>query len=70
VTQVLVLGATFIGLGLVTDGTYAVVAAYFADRWRARRAQRRVARAERLSGVVFVGLGVLAAVTPRHTARR
>lgn len=70
VPQVLLLGATFIGLGLLTDGAYAVAAAYFADRWRARQAQRRAARAERLSGVVFVGLGVLAALTPRHTAVR
>jgi threonine/homoserine/homoserine lactone efflux protein len=66
-TQVLVLGVTFITLGLVTDGAYALVASYAADRWRGRAGGRRVARAQRASGLIYVGLGVLAAVTPRHT---
>ena len=62
--QVLVLGLTFILLGLVSDGTYALLASYAASRWRRRE---RVARlGERASGVVYVALGVLAAVTRRH----
>jgi threonine/homoserine/homoserine lactone efflux protein len=66
--QVLVLGATFIALGLVTDGTYALLASYAATRWR-RKA--RVARlGERASGIVYVGLGLLAALTPRHASAR
>jgi threonine/homoserine/homoserine lactone efflux protein len=66
--QVLVLGMTFITLGLICDSGYALVASFVADRWRGRRAQRRAMRAERLSGLVYIGLGVLAAVTPRHTS--
>jgi threonine/homoserine/homoserine lactone efflux protein len=69
--QVLVLGMTFITFGLVCDSGYAVAAAFVADRWRGRSARRRASRADRLSGLVYIGLGVLAAVTPRHsTARR
>jgi threonine/homoserine/homoserine lactone efflux protein len=70
VPQVLVLGATFIALGLICDSGYALTASYLAGRWRGRAAAARVGRAERLSGLVYVGLGVLAAVTPRHPARR
>ena len=63
--QVLVLGLTFILLGLLSDSTYALLASYAASRWRRRE---RVARlGERASGLVYVGLGVLAAVTRRHT---
>ena len=70
VPQVLLLGATFIALGLICDSSYALTASYLAGRWRGRAGGSRVARAERLSGLVYVGLGVLAAVTPRHPARR
>jgi threonine/homoserine/homoserine lactone efflux protein len=58
--QVAVLGATFVGLGLVTDGTYALLAATGA---RLLRRRRGVARASRLvSGGVLVGLGVTTAL--------
>jgi threonine/homoserine/homoserine lactone efflux protein len=65
--QVLVLGLTFIAIGLVSDSAYALTASYLAGRWRGRGRPRRTQHAERASGLVYVGLGVLAAVTPRHT---
>jgi threonine/homoserine/homoserine lactone efflux protein len=58
--QVAVLGATFVGLGLVTDSAYALLASTGAGLLRRRR---RVARASRLvSGGVLVGLGVTTAL--------
>jgi len=57
--QVLVLGLTLAGLGLLSDGTYAVVAGTVADRLRASRRFRGVLRW--VSGGVLVGLGVTAA---------
>ena len=64
--QVTVLGATFVGLGLVTDSAYALLASTGAGFIRGRR---RVARASRLvSGGVLVGLGVTTALAgPRST---
>jgi threonine/homoserine/homoserine lactone efflux protein len=67
-TQVVLLGLTFILLGFVSDGAYALLASYLAVRWRARRRAARVG--ERLSGLVYVALGVLAALTPRHPSSR
>jgi threonine/homoserine/homoserine lactone efflux protein len=57
--QVLVLGLTFIAIGLLSDSAYALAAALLAGRWRAVRVGRRV------SGLVYIGLGLVAAVTPR-----
>jgi len=57
--QMLVLGAMLVSLGVVSDGTYALVAA------GAGRKLRETARArhalDRLSGGVFVSLGLIAA---------
>ena len=65
--QVFVLGLTFALLGLLSDGLYAVTAGVAADRLRGSRA---FARAERwVSGTVFVGLGVAAAVSGPHRRR-
>ena len=61
--QVVLLGLTFIALGFLSDGTYALLASYLGVRWRRRRTPLRLG--ERLSGLVYVGLGVLAAVTRR-----
>ena len=61
--QVLLLGMTFITLGLLSDGAYAVLASYLARRWRRRTRAARLG--ERASGLVYVGLGVVAAVTHR-----
>ena len=58
--QILFLGALFIGLALLSDGLWAV-AAGTAGGWLKRN--RRVLRAERyVTGSVFIGLGVTAAL--------
>jgi threonine/homoserine/homoserine lactone efflux protein len=59
-TQVVVLGATFVALGFVSDGLYALAAGSL-GRWL--RTRRRVLRYA--SGTVFVGLGVSAALAKR-----
>jgi len=59
-TQVVVLGVTFVLLGFVSDGLYAVTAGTLARWLRARRRLLRYA-----SGSVFVGLGVSAALAKR-----
>jgi threonine/homoserine/homoserine lactone efflux protein len=65
--QVTVLGATFVGLGLVTDGAYALLASTGAGLLRRRR---RVARASRLvSGGVLVGLGVTTALAGSRSGK-
>jgi threonine/homoserine/homoserine lactone efflux protein len=65
--QVAVLGATFVGLGLVTDSAYALLASTGAGFLRGRR---RVARASRLaSGGVLVGLGVTTALAGSRSGR-
>jgi threonine/homoserine/homoserine lactone efflux protein len=65
--QVFVLGLTYVLLGLLSDGLYAVTAGAAADRLRGSRA---FARAERwVSGTVLVGLGVAAAVSGPHRRR-
>jgi threonine/homoserine/homoserine lactone efflux protein len=65
--QVAVLGATFVALGLVTDGAYALLAATGAGLLRRRR---RVARASRLvSGGVLVGLGVTTALAGSRSGK-
>jgi threonine/homoserine/homoserine lactone efflux protein len=59
--QVLVLGVAFVLLGLVSDGTYALLASTGAG-WLRRRP--RVARTSRLvSGGVLISLGVTTALT-------
>jgi threonine/homoserine/homoserine lactone efflux protein len=64
--QMLVLGTLLVGLGVMSDGTYALVAAGAGRRLRETAAARR--RLDRLSGGVFVGLGLVAALAgePRH----
>jgi threonine/homoserine/homoserine lactone efflux protein len=63
----LVLGTMLVGLGVVSDGTYALLAAGAGNRLRRAAATRR--RLERVSGGVFVGLGVVAALAgePRQS---
>jgi threonine/homoserine/homoserine lactone efflux protein len=58
--QMLVLGTLLVGLGVLSDGTYALLAAGAGRRLRSAAATRR--RLERVSGGVFVGLGVVAAL--------
>jgi len=63
VVQILVLGAVFVVLGLLSDSTYALVSGTLATRLRAR-ADRRGPRRQ-WSGLVLVGLGLAAATTRR-----
>jgi threonine/homoserine/homoserine lactone efflux protein len=58
--QMLVLGTLLVGLGVMSDGTYALVAAGAGRKLRETAAARRML--DRLSGGVFVGLGVVAAL--------
>jgi threonine/homoserine/homoserine lactone efflux protein len=59
-TQTVVLGLTFVALGFVSDGLYALAAGTI-GRWiRERRRALRYA-----SGTIFVGLGVSAALAKR-----
>jgi threonine/homoserine/homoserine lactone efflux protein len=64
--QMLVLGTMLVGIGVFSDGTYALIAAGAGRKLRETAAARR--RLDRLSGGVFVGLGLVAALAgePRH----
>ena len=59
--QTLVLGSILAGLGLLSDGTYALVSSSLASWLRKSRGFLRVRRY--VSGTVYVGLGVTAALT-------
>ena len=58
--QMLVLGTLLVALGVLSDGTYALLAAGAGSKLREAARARRVL--ERVSGGVFVGLGVVAAL--------
>jgi threonine/homoserine/homoserine lactone efflux protein len=60
VPQMLVLGTLLVGLGVLSDGTYALVAAHAGNRIRGTVAARRTL--DRASGGVFVALGLVAAL--------
>jgi threonine/homoserine/homoserine lactone efflux protein len=64
--QMLVLGALFTSLGLLSDATYALAAGTFGRRLGSARFESRLRRA---SGAVFVGLGVSAALAEGRTGR-
>ena len=59
----LVLGLLLVSLGVLSDGTYALLAAGIGKRLQTRR------RLEKLSGGVFVALGLAAAFAgePKHS---
>jgi threonine/homoserine/homoserine lactone efflux protein len=65
--QMLVLGTMLVCIGTVSDGTYALLAAGAGNTLRGATAVRR--RLDRISGGVFVGLGVFAALAgePRRS---
>ena len=65
--QMLVLGALLVAIGTLTDGTYALLAARAGKRLRATAAARRTL--DRVSGGVFIALGLVAALAgePRKT---
>ena len=63
--QMLVLGSLFIVLGLISDGTYALLSSLVGDRLRR---SETFARRERLfSGGVYLGLGVTAALSANRS---
>lgn len=59
--QILVLGLLFVAIATCSDGTYALLAGGLGDRLR--RSPRLRARIERASGVVYLALGGVAALT-------
>ena len=62
--QILVLGLTFMVLGLITDSMWALAAGTAGETLRKSRRWARVQRY--VSGSVFVGLGVVTALTGSH----
>ncbi len=61
--QILVFGACFIVLGMLSDGGYALLAGALSGRVRRTARSRR--RLDRASGVVYLGLGAGAALASR-----
>lgn len=62
--QIVFLGVFFVAMGIISDGSYAVVAGTFGN-WL--RQNHRVLRAQRyLAGSVFIGLGLAAALSGSH----
>ena len=59
-TQVLVLGALFVGIGFVSDSLYATASGRIGARLRGGRLARRL---DRGSGVIYLGLGGWAAAS-------
>ena len=65
--QIVVLGSLFGALALVSDSTWALVSSAVADRLR--RSERTLRRLDRGAGVLFVGLGLLAAAGHRPSTK-
>ncbi|MDP9862626.1 MULTISPECIES: LysE family translocator [Streptosporangium] len=66
--QILLLGAVWIALGLASDGAFALLASAMAGRLRrSARARRRL---DVTSGVVYLGLGAVAAFTGESAAAK
>lgn len=61
--QILILGLTFMGLGILSDGVFALVAGAAGDFLRRSRRFQRFLRW--FSGTSFIGLGVTAALATR-----
>ncbi len=59
-TQLLVLGLVFVGLGLLTDGLYAIAAGWAGPRLLSSPVVRR--RKDQIAGAIYVTLGVTTAV--------
>ncbi|MEO3859398.1 LysE family translocator [Acrocarpospora sp. B8E8] len=59
--QIVLLGAIWIVLGMASDGTYVLIAASLAGRIRRSATARR--RLDIGSGVIYLGLGAVAALT-------
>ena len=62
--QILLLGVTFVGLALISDGLYALLASTVGDWLRRKSASVRFRRGQRyLSGGVYLALGAASAVS-------
>jgi threonine/homoserine/homoserine lactone efflux protein len=61
--QIIVLGLTFMGLGILSDGMFALLAGVAGDHLRSSRRAQRLLRW--FSGTSFIGLGVTAALVAR-----
>jgi threonine/homoserine/homoserine lactone efflux protein len=57
--QILLLGGLFVGMALITDGTYALLASLLADRLRNSQRFSKVQRYA--AGLVYIGLGLTTA---------
>ena len=64
--QIVFLGVTFILLGFISDGSYALVSARVSRRLAARRGSGIVRRW--LPGLTLIGLGIVSALTGRRPA--
>ena len=64
--QIVLLGVTFILLGFISDGTYALVSARVSRRLAARR-RSGIAR-RWLPGLTLICLGIVSAITGRRPA--
>ncbi|HEU4746169.1 MAG TPA: LysE family transporter, partial [Anaerolineales bacterium] len=60
-TQTLLLGAIFVGLALITDSLYALLASSLAERMRGSQHFQKGQRY--FAGLVYVGLGITTALT-------
>jgi threonine/homoserine/homoserine lactone efflux protein len=65
--QMLVLGTMLVGLGVLSDGTYALLAAGAGRKLRSTAVARR--RLDRMSGGVFISLGLVAALAGEPARR-
>jgi threonine/homoserine/homoserine lactone efflux protein len=65
--QILLLGTIFTLLAVLSDGAYVLLAGAVGDRLRGGRLARR--GLARLSGAIYVGLGVTAALSGSHARR-
>jgi len=61
IAQNLLLGATFVGLAIVTDSLYALLASSLAEKFRG--SQRFQTGGRYFAGLVYVGLGITTALT-------
>src|SRR5262245_55403337 len=64
--QIVILGLTFIGLGFVSDGSYALVAARVSRRLSKRPRSEPGALRRWLPGLTLIGLGIVSAVSGKR----
>jgi threonine/homoserine/homoserine lactone efflux protein len=63
-TQVLTLGALFVGMAIITDSCYAILGGSIAQRLKSNR---RFLKGQRyFSGLIYVGLGISTALSGSH----